>query len=36
VYAVIFDGELVDQVPREKHDQTVNGAVTPTRIVRFS
>jgi 5-formyltetrahydrofolate cyclo-ligase len=36
VYAVIFDGELVDQVPREKHDQPVDGAVTPTRIIRFS
>jgi 5,10-methenyltetrahydrofolate synthetase len=36
VYAVVFDGELVDTVPRERHDQSVNGAVTPTRILRFS
>lgn len=36
VYAVVFDGELVDDVPRERHDQPVDGAVTPTRIVQFS
>jgi 5-formyltetrahydrofolate cyclo-ligase len=36
VYAVVFDSELVDDVPREKHDQPVDGAVTPTRIVQFS
>ena len=36
VYAVLFDGELVDEVPRERHDQPVDGAVTPTRIVQFS
>ncbi|MCX7523459.1 5-formyltetrahydrofolate cyclo-ligase [Microbacterium sp. STN6] len=36
VYAVIFDGELVDEVPRERHDQPVNGVVTPSGIVRFS
>ena len=36
VYAVLFDSELVDEVPRERHDQPVDGAVTPTRIVQFS
>jgi len=36
VYAVIFDDELVDQVPRERHDQPVNGVVTPSGIVAFS
>jgi 5-formyltetrahydrofolate cyclo-ligase len=36
VYAVVFEGELVDEVPRERHDQPVDGAVTPTRIVQFS
>jgi len=36
VYAVLFDGELVDEVPRERHDQPVDGAVTPTRIVQFT
>ncbi|MBX3196495.1 MAG: 5-formyltetrahydrofolate cyclo-ligase [Microbacteriaceae bacterium] len=33
VYAVIFDDELVDAVPREVHDQPVNGVVTPSGIV---
>jgi len=36
VYAVLFDGELVDEVPRERHDQPVDGVVTPTRIVQFT
>ncbi|AGW42084.1 5-formyltetrahydrofolate cyclo-ligase [Leifsonia xyli subsp. cynodontis DSM 46306] len=35
VYAVLYDGEVVDEVPRERHDQPVDGAVTPTRIVQF-
>jgi 5-formyltetrahydrofolate cyclo-ligase len=35
VYAVVYDGEYLDEVPREVHDQPVNGVVTPTRIVVF-
>ena len=35
VYAVIFDDELVDEVPRERHDMPVNGVVTPSGIVTF-
>ncbi|MGE3193153.1 MAG: 5-formyltetrahydrofolate cyclo-ligase [Microbacteriaceae bacterium] len=35
VYAVIFDDELVDTVPRERHDQPVNGVVTPGGIISF-
>ena len=35
VYAVIFDDELVDSVPRERHDMPVNGVVTPGGIVSF-
>ncbi len=35
VYAVVFDGEFLEHVPREVHDQPVNGVVTPTRIVAF-
>ncbi|HWD60873.1 MAG TPA: 5-formyltetrahydrofolate cyclo-ligase [Humibacter sp.] len=35
VYAVVFDGEVLDEVPRERHDEPVTGAVTPTRIIRF-
>ncbi|WP_210479532.1 5-formyltetrahydrofolate cyclo-ligase [Naasia sp. SYSU D00948] len=36
VFAVVFDSEVIDEVPRERHDQPVDGAVTPTRILRFA
>lgn len=36
VYAVIFDSELIDTVPRELHDQPVDGVVTPTRTITFA
>ena len=36
VYAVVFDSEVIDEVPRERHDQPVDGVVTPSRIVRFA
>jgi 5-formyltetrahydrofolate cyclo-ligase len=32
VYAVIFDDELVESVPRERHDMPVDGVVTPSGI----
>ncbi|RFA19286.1 5-formyltetrahydrofolate cyclo-ligase [Subtercola boreus] len=35
VYALIYDDELLDDVPREVHDQPVDGVVTPTRILTF-
>jgi 5-formyltetrahydrofolate cyclo-ligase len=35
VYAVVYDHEVVDDVPREKHDQGVDGIVTPTRSIRL-
>lgn len=35
VYAVVYDNEFVDEVPREVQDQPVDGLVTPTRIVSF-
>ncbi|WP_353828978.1 5-formyltetrahydrofolate cyclo-ligase [Agromyces sp. SYSU T0242] len=35
VYAIVFDGEFVEEVPREVHDQPVDGVVTPTRILSF-
>lgn len=35
VFAVIFDSEFVDVVPRDVHDQPVSGVVTPTRTVRI-
>jgi len=36
VYAVIFDSELLDEVPQELHDQPVTGVVTPTRTIVLS
>lgn len=36
VYAVIFDSELVDEVPSDLHDQPVTGVVTPTRTVTLA
>jgi 5-formyltetrahydrofolate cyclo-ligase len=33
VYAVIFDDELVDRVPSERHDQRIDGVVTPSGII---
>lgn len=35
VYAVVFDTEIVDELPRDVHDQPVTGAVTPARTVVF-
>ncbi|AXH36590.1 5-formyltetrahydrofolate cyclo-ligase [Humibacter sp. BT305] len=36
VFALVYDDEILDEVPREVHDAPVDGAVTPTRIVRFT
>lgn len=36
VYAVIFDSELVDDVPSDRLDERVTGVVTPTRTVTFA
>lgn len=36
VYAVIFDRELVDTVPSERHDQRVDGVVTESGIVALN
>jgi 5-formyltetrahydrofolate cyclo-ligase len=36
VYAVIFDDELVEAVPRERHDMPVSGVVTPSGITTFA
>ncbi|MDM4762010.1 5-formyltetrahydrofolate cyclo-ligase [Galbitalea sp. SE-J8] len=33
VYAVLFDDEYVDEVPRERHDEPVNGVVTPSAVI---
>ncbi len=36
VYAVIYDSEILDSLPREVHDQPVNGVVTPTQTLTLS
>jgi len=33
VYAVVYDTELLDNVPSEPHDQPVSGVVTPTQTI---
>lgn len=35
VYALLFDDEVLPEVPREVHDRPVTGAVTPDRILDF-
>jgi 5-formyltetrahydrofolate cyclo-ligase len=35
VFAVVFDHEVLDELPREAHDQGVDGVVTPGAILRF-
>lgn len=35
VFAVVYDHEVINAVPIEPHDQGVDGAVTPTQIIRF-
>lgn len=36
VYAVTYDSEVLDSLPRELHDQPVTGVVTPTRTLELS
>lgn len=36
VYAVTYDSEILDNLPREMHDQPVTGVVTPTRTLTLS
>lgn len=36
VYAVVFDTELLDDVPVEIHDEPVSGVVTPTQALTFA
>ncbi len=35
VCVLLFDGEILDAVPTEAHDQRVSAAVTPSGITRF-
>lgn len=36
VYAVVFDVEILDSVPIESHDRTVQGLVSEKRIVKIN
>ncbi|MGB3375539.1 MAG: 5-formyltetrahydrofolate cyclo-ligase [Microbacterium sp.] len=36
VYGVIYDSEVLDSLPREVHDQPVDGIVTPTQTIMLS
>jgi 5-formyltetrahydrofolate cyclo-ligase len=36
VFAVVFDDEVVDELPSEAHDERIDGVVTPSGITRFS
>lgn len=36
VYAVVYDSEIVDEVPSDIHDQRVTGIVTPTRTITLA
>lgn len=36
VIAVVFDDELVEQVPTEDHDHPVDAVITPTSTILFS
>ena len=33
MYAVVFDSEVLDEVPSDLHDQPVSGVVTPTQTI---
>ena len=35
VYALLYDDEVLDSVPREVQDQPVDGVITPTRVLTF-
>lgn len=35
VYAIVFDSEYVDSLPREVHDQPVTGVVTPSALITY-
>lgn len=35
IYAVVFDDEIVDELPADPHDIAVSGVATPSRTVSF-
>ena len=36
VYAVVYDTEVLDELPSDVHDQPVTGVVTPTRTITLA
>jgi 5-formyltetrahydrofolate cyclo-ligase len=36
VYAVVYDSEVLDDVPSDVHDQRVTGVVTPTQTITLA
>lgn len=36
VYGVVYDSEVLDEIPRDLHDQPVDGIVTPTQTITLS
>jgi 5-formyltetrahydrofolate cyclo-ligase len=36
VAVLLYDGEILDELPHEPHDQRVDAAITPSGIVRFA
>ncbi|MGN6221905.1 MAG: 5-formyltetrahydrofolate cyclo-ligase [Microbacterium sp.] len=36
VYAVVYDSEVLDEVPSDVHDQRVTGVVTPTQTITLA
>ncbi|HKT56865.1 MAG TPA: 5-formyltetrahydrofolate cyclo-ligase [Microbacterium sp.] len=36
VYAIVYDSEVLDEVPSDELDQSVTGIVTPTRILTLA
>lgn len=35
VYAVVYDSEILDDLPRDLHDQPVDGVITPLQTLRL-
>jgi 5-formyltetrahydrofolate cyclo-ligase len=36
VFAVVYDSEVLDEIPADVHDQPVTGIVTPTRTLTLA
>ncbi len=36
IFAIVHDDEVLPEIPAEPHDSPVDGAVTPSRVIRFA